>query len=218
MRRSCTAEARPGQRVAAVRPSGPGAYRRGARQYLRVRPARGTRPRRGECGRATRRAELVVVLGRSYGERLRADMAAGRFDVNIEVTGHVAEPDGVDRLRLLRALFELPVRRSRPRAAADIIPDQAEHLRHGGAAALDAHARGQFGCSAGSGIGSFCHALGVAGRRRGCGTPCPALEGSSLRRELPPRGGGRTAGLLRPLRGTARPLAPRSTRMVSSSL
>jgi hypothetical protein len=47
----------------------------------------------------------VVVLGRSHGETLRAEMAAGRIDVRIEVAGHVSESEGVDRLRRCFALY-----------------------------------------------------------------------------------------------------------------
>jgi hypothetical protein len=45
----------------------------------------------------------LVVIGRSFGERLRADLA-DLPDVEIEVTGHLDEPEGV---RLLRDCFVL---------------------------------------------------------------------------------------------------------------
>jgi hypothetical protein len=47
----------------------------------------------------------VVVLGRSHGERLRDEMAAERPDLAVEVTGHVSEAEGVERLRGCFALY-----------------------------------------------------------------------------------------------------------------
>lgn len=55
--------------------------------------------------RAARRLGVpgrIVVMGRSYGERLQAEMG-GR--VLVEVTGHLDEPEGVQRLRECFALY-----------------------------------------------------------------------------------------------------------------
>jgi len=46
----------------------------------------------------------VAIVGRSYGDRLKADVA-GRVDVEVEVTGHVAEPEAVALLRDCFALY-----------------------------------------------------------------------------------------------------------------
>ncbi len=46
----------------------------------------------------------LLVVGRSFGERLRTDLA-GRAEVEVEVTGHVDEAEGIARLRRCFLLY-----------------------------------------------------------------------------------------------------------------